>query len=149
MAILDLGPEYEDKDLNVQFCVHDWKIIIEGLKTLAEKSTDENTINDANTIRESIESELEVDERSEIGWDGAIETLKKEFEAKGKDTSNLVKLDCFLSDVSSDAETACEQWSISEVREALSAVRIECGEEYSELYSIIEEAEIHSEDLLS
>lgn len=59
--MLGLGPEYEDKDLNIQFCVRDWNIIIEALKCFVGKSANEKKIEDANTICATIESELELD----------------------------------------------------------------------------------------
>jgi len=146
--MLNLGPEYEDKDLNIQFCVRDWNIIVEALKCFAGESADEKKIEDANTICAAIESELELDERDEIGWDQAIKTVTNDMSVMGMDTSNVTKLGCFISDVESDPETAVEQWAPGDVDTTLSAFRDQYSDNDPKLYSIIEEAVIHCEDLL-
>lgn len=68
--------------------------------------------------------------------------------AMGMDTSNVTKLGCFISDAESDPETAVEQWAPGDVDTTLSAFRDQYSDNDPTLYSIIEEAVIHCEDLL-
>lgn len=152
--MLDLGPEYEQLDIDVSgFTVHDWKLIKYALNKAIEQqqSLSEDEIEDMQTLVNIIDNAETIEtERSELSWKDAIKATEEQFKAMGKDDSDLdvIKQFCEEADEYEDEEELNEHWKKDDVDVALTNLRIDMNEGDPECYSAIEEAVIHFEDLL-
>lgn len=148
---LNLGPEYDELDLDLNFCRRDWEIIIRGLKVLSASTEDKKLSEDANTIRAAIIDKIvkqSEDEEDDIDWREAYRIARKDLQARELDDKPLTSLGCFMDQTDYDAEEARKYWKKENVDQKLATFRDQYAEINSKLYSVIECAVIHFEDLL-
>jgi predicted NUDIX family phosphoesterase len=152
--MLDLGPEYEQLDIDVSgFTVHDWRLIKYALNRTIEHQLNlsKEDLDDMQTLVNIIENaETTEVERSELSWKDAIKAVEEQFKVMGKDDSDLdvIKQFCEEADEYEDEEELSEHWKKDDVDAALTNLRIEMNDGDPACYSAIEEAVIHFEDLL-
>lgn len=148
---ITLGPEYDELDLDLNFCRRDWEIIIRGLKVLSASAEDKKLSEDANTIRTVIIDKIakqSENEGDDIDWREAYGIARKDLQAREMDDRALVSLSCFMDQADYDAEGASINWKKEYVDQKLATFRDQYAEINSKLYSVIECAVIHFEDLL-
>lgn len=146
-----LGPEYDELDLDLNFCRRDWEIIIRGLKVLSASTEDKKLSEDANTIRAAIIDKIvkqSEDEEDDIDWREAYRIARKDLQDREMDDRALVSLGCFMDQADYDAEEAGINWKKESIDQKLTTFRDQYAEINSKLYSVIECAVIHFEDLL-
>ena len=152
--MLDLGPEYEQLDIDVSgFTIHDWKLIKYALNKAIEQQQNlsENDVEDMQTLVNIIENAESIEtERPELSWKDAIKAVEEQFKVMGKDDSDLdvIKQFCEEADEYEDEEELNEHWKKADVEAALSNLRIDMDNGDPDCYNAIEEAVIHFEDLL-
>lgn len=148
---ITLGPEYDELDLDLKFCRRDWEIIIRGLKVLSASTEDKKLSEDANTIRAAIIDKIvkqSKDEEDDIDWREAYGIARRDLQAREMDDKALVSLGCFMDQAGYDAEEARINWRKESVDHKLAIFRDQYAEINSKIYSAIECAVIHFEDLL-
>ena len=144
--ILNLGPEYDDMDLDLEFCRRDWEIIIHGLRVLSASTEDKKLSEDANTIRTAILDQIVEQSEDDMDWREAYRIARSDMKSKGMDYDGaLQSLGCFMDQTDYDKVEAGINWKKDYVDQKLAAFRDQYAEVNSKIYSIIEKAVIYFE----
>lgn len=143
--ILDLGPEYDDMDLDLGFCRRDWEIIIHSLRVLSASTEDKKLSEDANTIRTAIIDKIVEQSEDDMNWREACGIARRDLQSRELDDKLVVSLSCFMNQTDYDKVEAGINWKKDYVDQKLAAFRDQYAEINSKVYSAIEKAVVHFE----